>query len=189
MSCSVGRRPTRRSVRASARRRGGYAGGYSQLTEFLRQVRPAASAGFERRFETLPGQQAQVELRPPATAALPSGATCSATRSSPPRCSIGCCTTPWSCKSTTQASSRPLATSAGMATQGQECRSNQRLITTPNWEILLRHKWGNPTGVDRLRAIASQQRHAVRQAVYAPELARNHRGRTPPDVRASQGLP
>ena len=40
----------------------GYAGGYSQLTEFLRQVRPAASAGFERRFETPPGKQAQVDF-------------------------------------------------------------------------------------------------------------------------------
>jgi transposase len=34
----------------------GYAGGYSQLTEFLREIRPAASVGFERRFETSPGQ-------------------------------------------------------------------------------------------------------------------------------------
>ena len=40
----------------------GYAGGYSQLTEFLREVRPAASVGFERRFETPPGQQAQVDF-------------------------------------------------------------------------------------------------------------------------------
>ena len=40
----------------------GYAGGYSQLTEFLRDIRPAASAGFERRFETPPGQQAQVDF-------------------------------------------------------------------------------------------------------------------------------
>ena len=40
----------------------GYAGGYSQLTEFLRDVRPAASVGFERRFETPPGQQAQVDF-------------------------------------------------------------------------------------------------------------------------------
>ena len=40
----------------------GYAGGYSQLTEFLRDIRPAASAGFERRFETPQGQQAQVDF-------------------------------------------------------------------------------------------------------------------------------
>lgn len=40
----------------------GYAGGYTQLTEFLRDVRPAASVGFERRFETPPGQQAQVDF-------------------------------------------------------------------------------------------------------------------------------
>jgi transposase len=40
----------------------GYTGGYSQLTEFLRDVRPATSVGFERRFETSPGQQAQVDF-------------------------------------------------------------------------------------------------------------------------------
>lgn len=43
-------------------RRFGYAGGYSQLTEFLRDIRHAASVGFERRFETPPGQQAQVDF-------------------------------------------------------------------------------------------------------------------------------
>ncbi len=41
----------------------GYRGGYTQLTDFLRKVRPAAAtAGFERRFETAPGQQAQVDF-------------------------------------------------------------------------------------------------------------------------------
>ena len=40
----------------------GFAGGYSPLTEFLRHVRPVASVGFERRFETPPGQQAQVDF-------------------------------------------------------------------------------------------------------------------------------
>lgn len=41
----------------------GYRGGYTQLTAFLREVRPAsAPAGFERRFETAPGQQAQVDF-------------------------------------------------------------------------------------------------------------------------------
>lgn len=41
----------------------GYRGGYTQLTDFLRTVRPAAAAaGFERRFETAPGQQAQVDF-------------------------------------------------------------------------------------------------------------------------------
>jgi transposase len=41
----------------------GYRGGYSQLTAFLREVRPpAAPAGFEHRFETSPGRQAQVDF-------------------------------------------------------------------------------------------------------------------------------
>jgi transposase len=40
----------------------GYRGGYTQLTDFLRTVRPAAPAGFEQRFETAPGQQAQVDF-------------------------------------------------------------------------------------------------------------------------------
>ena len=41
----------------------GYRGEYTQLTDFLRKVRPAAAAaGFERCFETAPGQQAQVDF-------------------------------------------------------------------------------------------------------------------------------
>jgi transposase len=40
----------------------GYAGCYSQLTEFLRGVRPAPALRFERRFETPPGRQAQVDF-------------------------------------------------------------------------------------------------------------------------------
>ena len=40
----------------------GYTGGYTRLTDFLRDVRPAAAPGFERRFETAPGQQAQVDF-------------------------------------------------------------------------------------------------------------------------------
>ena len=39
----------------------GYAGGYSTVTDFLRKARPAP-AGFERRFETPPGRQAQVDF-------------------------------------------------------------------------------------------------------------------------------
>src|ERR1700730_16989582 len=35
----------------------GYAGGYSAVTDFLRDVRPAAEPGFEVRFETPPGDQ------------------------------------------------------------------------------------------------------------------------------------
>jgi len=54
-------------LRASRLLRGlrsvGCRGGYTQLTDFLRKVRPsAAPAGFERRFETAPGQQAQVDF-------------------------------------------------------------------------------------------------------------------------------
>ena len=40
----------------------GYRGGYTQLTDFLRTVRPHVPASFERRFETAPGQQAQVDF-------------------------------------------------------------------------------------------------------------------------------
>ena len=40
----------------------GYAGGYTAVTDFLREVRPPPQAGFERRFETPPGEQAQVDF-------------------------------------------------------------------------------------------------------------------------------
>ncbi|TPG37955.1 IS21 family transposase [Roseomonas nepalensis] len=40
----------------------GFAGGYSTVTDFLRTVRPPATPGFERRFETPPGRQAQVDF-------------------------------------------------------------------------------------------------------------------------------
>lgn len=41
----------------------GFSGGYSTVTEFLRDVRPAAApALFERRFETPPGRQAQADF-------------------------------------------------------------------------------------------------------------------------------
>ncbi|MER8415265.1 hypothetical protein [Mesorhizobium sp. M1342] len=41
----------------------GYGGGYTALTDFLRDVRPAAAErGYEVRFETAPGEQAQVEF-------------------------------------------------------------------------------------------------------------------------------
>ena len=40
----------------------GYAGGYTAVTDFLREVRPPPRAGFERRFETPPGKQAQVDF-------------------------------------------------------------------------------------------------------------------------------
>ena len=40
----------------------GYEGSYSSLKPFLREVRPAKRAPFERRFETPPGQQAQVDI-------------------------------------------------------------------------------------------------------------------------------
>jgi transposase len=40
----------------------GFAGGYSTVTDFLRTVRPPAAPAFERRFETPPGYQAQVDF-------------------------------------------------------------------------------------------------------------------------------
>lgn len=40
----------------------GYTGCYSQLTQFLRTIRPPRPPRFERRFETPPGRQAQVDF-------------------------------------------------------------------------------------------------------------------------------
>ncbi|PVH27224.1 IS21 family transposase [Pararhodobacter oceanensis] len=40
----------------------GYNGGYTAVTDFLREVRPSRQAQFERRFETPPGKQAQVDF-------------------------------------------------------------------------------------------------------------------------------
>jgi transposase len=40
----------------------GYAGGYSSLRDCVRDLRPPRTAGFEVRFETPPGQQAQVDF-------------------------------------------------------------------------------------------------------------------------------
>ncbi len=40
----------------------GYTGGYTAVTDLLRQIRPAAAPGFEVRFETPPGRQAQVDF-------------------------------------------------------------------------------------------------------------------------------
>jgi transposase len=40
----------------------GYAGGYTTVTDFLREVRPEPQAPFEVRFETPPGQQGQVDF-------------------------------------------------------------------------------------------------------------------------------
>ena len=40
----------------------GYSGGHTMLGEFVREVRPLAVPGFEVRFETKPGQQAQVDF-------------------------------------------------------------------------------------------------------------------------------
>lgn len=40
----------------------GYTGGYTAVTTFLREVRPDPDRGFERRFETPPGKQAQVDF-------------------------------------------------------------------------------------------------------------------------------
>jgi len=43
-------------------REGGYHGGYTAVTDFLREVRPATSLPFEVRFETPPGHQGQVDF-------------------------------------------------------------------------------------------------------------------------------
>ena len=40
----------------------GYEGGYSRLTDYLRDIRPQPNSGFEHRFETAPGEQAQVDF-------------------------------------------------------------------------------------------------------------------------------
>jgi transposase len=40
----------------------GYTGGYTTVTDFLREIRPAAVPTFEHRFETPPGRQAQVDF-------------------------------------------------------------------------------------------------------------------------------
>jgi len=40
----------------------GYQGGYTAVTDFLREVRPAADSRFEMRFETAPGEQGQVDF-------------------------------------------------------------------------------------------------------------------------------
>ncbi len=40
----------------------GYGGGQTAVKEFLREVRPGSAAGFEVRFETPPGRQAQVDF-------------------------------------------------------------------------------------------------------------------------------
>jgi transposase len=40
----------------------GYTGGYSLVTDYLRDIRPPASHAFERRFETPAGKQAQVDF-------------------------------------------------------------------------------------------------------------------------------
>lgn len=40
----------------------GYCGSYTALTDFLRDVRPPSEQGFEVRFETPPGEQAQVDF-------------------------------------------------------------------------------------------------------------------------------
>ncbi len=40
----------------------GYSGGYSAVTDFLRDVRPVADPRFEVRFETAPGEQGQVDF-------------------------------------------------------------------------------------------------------------------------------
>lgn len=40
----------------------GYRGGYTAVTDYLRDVRPPVDSGFEVRFETAPGEQGQVDF-------------------------------------------------------------------------------------------------------------------------------
>ena len=40
----------------------GYEGGYTSVKSFVREIRPPKQAQFERRFETPPGKQAQVDF-------------------------------------------------------------------------------------------------------------------------------
>ena len=40
----------------------GYSGGYTAVKDYLREIRPVPSRGFELRFETPPGRQAQVDF-------------------------------------------------------------------------------------------------------------------------------
>ena len=40
----------------------GYAGGYTRVKDILCEIRPAAPVGYEVRFETPPGRQAQVDF-------------------------------------------------------------------------------------------------------------------------------
>ena len=40
----------------------GYLGSYTRLTDYLREIRPSRQNGFEHRFETAPGIQAQVDF-------------------------------------------------------------------------------------------------------------------------------
>jgi transposase len=40
----------------------GYKGGYTAVTDYLREIRPAAETAFEVRFETPPGEQGQVDF-------------------------------------------------------------------------------------------------------------------------------
>ena len=54
-------------------RQRGYTGGYTILKDFLQPKRQAARAAAVRRFETAPGQQAQVDWGSVGTVALPDG--------------------------------------------------------------------------------------------------------------------
>jgi transposase len=40
----------------------GYEGGYTRLTDYVREIRPPHPHGFEHRFETAPGEQAQMDF-------------------------------------------------------------------------------------------------------------------------------
>ncbi len=53
--------PTARRLLRELKERG-YSGGYTAVTDFLRDIRPPGEHGFEVRFETPPGEQAQVDF-------------------------------------------------------------------------------------------------------------------------------
>ena len=50
-----------KSVWVGGMHRNPHDGGHTRVRDVLRGVRPSSSAGFEVRFETLPGWQAQVD--------------------------------------------------------------------------------------------------------------------------------
>ena len=61
-TCESVSRPSRNSAADACSGTSGYTGGYTVLKDFLRTVRSKPEVQFERRFETPPGKQAQVDF-------------------------------------------------------------------------------------------------------------------------------